>query len=608
MHLGLRSPASVPESYKGFHLVRTHGRYYAAPGHLDIEDLLRSGALWTHGAVMSAATLEEIQTLIDTCDVAQLRPEVIEHCGEYDLVRHRDEFVAIRRAAGEVDLDLAEERQRAGAIPGISHDQLRQRVADLDDASAVEFAGWLPIFEFSGNCGKHPQFTHTAEPPPGYRFSCSAPAKTKSHSRWKKLIGKMTTRVGQAAKKAILAVRPFFSMLFGGPRVGLRTRFQVLGTVGRLGLTLLRRGAKIGATVRFLQSRHFHSQLLIAKSQDLVFLTSMPYTYGQNPWIVEIEDPTTLFYPMIHNGRTCNLDIQKSPYFPIIKTLLESDSCKGILTHMKSTAELVPTLFGSETIRNKVMYAPLGVKVPSRWHRHDEENDPDELHLLFLNSWCQVPSNFYLRGGLDILEAFATLRVRYPQLRLTMRTHLPALDDHYHRIMEGGWVRIINRFATAHEMAELHANSHIYLLPAARVHIVSLLQAMSYGLPVVVSDGWGFEEYVTHERNGLVVRGRYGKVSWADTQAGILREDYEPMYTSDPEVVAGIIESVSRLVEDRALRARLGRTARADVETKYNLARWNEGLKQAFDRARGVAEHGVFVPFVDRQAFEESTA
>src|SRR5262249_6744332 len=156
--------------------------------------------------------------------------------------------------------------------------------------------------------------------------------------------------------------------------------------------------------------------------------------------------------------------------------------CKAILTHMKSTAELVPTLFTSEIIRNKIVYAPLGVSLPARWQRHEPEPDDALIHLLFINSWCQAPGNFYLRGGLDILEAFAILHERYPQLRLTMRTHLPSLDHHYHRILESGWVRIIDRFQSAQEMAELHHNSHIFLLPAARVHIVSLLQAMSYGL------------------------------------------------------------------------------------------------------------------------------
>jgi len=148
----------------------------------------------------------------------------------------------------------------------------------------------------------------------------------------------------------------------------------------------------------------------------------------------------------------------------------------------------------------------------------------------------------------------------------------------------------MDRFLTSEEMADLHARSHIFLLPAARVHIVSLLQAMSYGLAVVGSDGWGMEEYLDDGRNGLVARGRAGKASWADDDAGVLRENYETMYTPDPAVVAGIVDAVSRLVEDRELRRRLGRTAREDVETRYNLGNWNEGMKAAFDLALGHGE------------------
>jgi glycosyltransferase involved in cell wall biosynthesis len=161
------------------------------------------------------------------------------------------------------------------------------------------------------------------------------------------------------------------------------------------------------------------------------------------------------------------------------------------------------------------------------------------------------------------------------------------LDDHFLRIIDSGWVRVINRFLPGEEMDTLLSESHIFLLPAARVHIVSLLQAMSHGLAVVTSDGWGIEEYVDHERNGLIVRGRYGKASWADKKTGMLREDYDFMYTSDPEVVDGIVEAVSRLVEDHQLRKSLGHNARCDVETIYTMEQWNKGLKEALDKATG---------------------
>ena len=374
--------------------------------------------------------------------------------------------------------------------------------------------------------------------------------------------------------------------LSSGPQVPLRDRLRLLLAIARLFVTLLRGGGRLGPVLLFLRSRNYPSQILLAAPRRLVFLTSAPYTYNQDPWVIEIEDPTTLFFPFIHNGSTSELNLADSPYFPVIRALLESDQCRAIVTHMRSTAWLVPKLFQSEIVARKIRYLPLGVRVPERWQMHDEDN-PELINLLYTNSWSQHPGNLQVRGGLDVLEAFSILRERYPQLRLTMRTSLIPLDEHYHRVIESGWVRVIHRFLTAAEMETLHAESHIFLLPAARVHIVSLLQAMASGLALVASDGWGFSEYVTHERNGLVVKGRYGKTSWADEEAGMLREDYEPTFSPDPEVVQGIVQAVSRLVEDHELRRRLGLHGPArrgnDVQPRLLEPRAERSIRQGFD-------------------------
>jgi glycosyltransferase involved in cell wall biosynthesis len=593
MNLGRRDKVPFPESYKGFRLIRMHGRVHAIPPTAQVERILSTpGLLDRHPAVLAAATLAEVEQLVDACGGRAEVPEVIARVAGYDIVRHRTAYYAVPEAAGEIDLDIPEDHQRVGVIAGKSPAELERTVRRIAAGAPVEFGGWLPIFFVSGNCGQHPQFKHTGNPPAGYRFTRSAPPAAPPRptqgirARVLAAVGRSHRKLVKAARSVVLAMRSAFNFVWPQRGVTVAARVAVFVAFVRLLATLLRRGCRPGAVFNFLQTRHLQSQLLLGK-QDLVFLTSMPYTFGQNPWVIEIEDPTTLFYPLIQNGHTCGLSLADSPYFPIIKALLEADHCKAILTHMRSTAELVPVMFASETIRKKVVYAPLGVRLPDRWQRHEEPATDEPIHLLFINSWCQVPENFYVRGGLDVLEAFAILRERYPQVRLTMRTALPALDDHYLRILESGWVRVVNRFLTDEEMAELHAGSHIFLLPAARVHIISLLQAMSYGLAVVGSDGWGMEEYLEDGQNGLVVRGRYGKASWADPEAGMLRENYEVMYTPDPEVVAGIVEAVSRLVEDQALRRRLGRTARANVRDRYNLEAWNRGLKAALDLASG---------------------
>ncbi|HEV3260147.1 MAG TPA: glycosyltransferase, partial [Gemmataceae bacterium] len=296
----------------------------------------------------------------------------------------------------------------------------------------------------------------------------------------------------------------------------------------------------------------------------------------------EIEDATTLFCPFVYNGNTHDVDIQASPYFAPVNVLLESPSCRGIITHMRSTAETLPRLFRSEEIGAKTFHVPFGVGLPARPQTH--EGREDHLRLLFTCSWHQDPESFFVRGGLDVLDAFEVLHARYPQLRLTLRTRLPRLPERYQRIVERCWVRVIDRFLPSEAMDDLLRESHVFLLPAARVHVVSVLQAMAFG-QVVAWDGWGMGEYVHDGRNGLVVPGRYGKVTWMDEEAGLLREDYRAMHASDPAVVAGLVAAVSELAEDRAKRRYLGQMARLDVASSYSLDDWNRGLKTALDRA-----------------------
>lgn len=431
----------------------------------------------------------------------------------------------------------------------------------------VEFLGGLPVFARFGNCGSHPLFAHDA--PPGYTFAhMERAAPPPAPPKLLRTIGALFLS--------------FWILAATARRFGLLRTLRTLARFARFICEQWRATGNLRASVAFAHSRNFESQVQ-APRDGLAFLTSVPYTVGQAPWVLEIEDPTTLFFPFVENGRTSNLDIRALPCFAQVKALLEADHCRGIVTHIRGTAELLPVLLQSEKIARKVTFGPLGVPLPERFQTHESDGPID---LLFTNSWHQGANNFFLRGGLDVLEAFDVLRRRFPNVRLTLRSSLPELSERHSRVIRDGWVRVIPDFVSAEAMRELLAESHIYLLPAARIHVVSLLQAMASGLAVVASDGWGFSEYVEHGRTGLLVPGRDRRTSWSDLATGMLREDYAPMRESDPRAVEGIVESVSLLVEQREVRARIGRAARDAVRARFNLTQWNATLARAFDRAR----------------------
>jgi glycosyltransferase involved in cell wall biosynthesis len=170
-------------------------------------------------------------------------------------------------------------------------------------------------------------------------------------------------------------------------------------------------------------------------------------------------------------------------------------------------------------------------------------------------------------------------------LRLILRSKLPQdLNQRYRQIIERCNVQVIDQFLSEDEMEALFASADIYVLPSARLHVVSILQAMASGLAIVVTDGWGMGEYISHGRNGLIVPGRYGTCSWMDSN-GILRENYQPLFSADPVVTNGLVEALSSLIQDAEMRTNLANTGLRDIETRFSIERWNRDLATAFDRA-----------------------
>jgi len=166
-----------------------------------------------------------------------------------------------------------------------------------------------------------------------------------------------------------------------------------------------------------------------------------------------------------------------------------------------------------------------------------------------------------------------------------LRTRLPAdLDQRYRRIIDRCDVQVIDQFLSEPEMEALFNRADIYVLPSARLHVVSVLQAMASSLAVIVSDGWGMAEYISHGRNGLIVRGRYGRTSWMESN-GMLREDYQPLLQADTVVTQGLIDALPSLIQDAAMRANLAETALDEIGTRFSMERWNNDVATAFDRA-----------------------
>jgi len=399
--------------------------------------------------------------------------------------------------------------------------------------TVIRFPASRKIFKRIGNVAAHPQFRHVRHPPVGYRILTND--------------------------------RPAGVTLRDLLRIGIRLTDIVTHSAGKVSMWNV---------ARFLLTR----ELLPFGAGEPIFVPSFPLVIGNEPWFIEIEDLTTLFFPFIHNGKTAAIDIRTHEVFPIVKRLLEHRSCLGILTHIYETKDGLDKLFASEIISTKTRF----IKVP--YLPDDPEVVPptppkrqsaEPLRLFFNNSWHQNPSNFYVRGGLYVLNACERLFREGSPFHLTIRSTLPPkIIERYRSLLSSPAVTVAEGYLDWQSYSSLMSGCHVYLLPSARVHVYSLLEAMYHGLAVVTSDGWGIGNYVAHRVNGRMLPGLYGLVSWQSAN-GQLSENYEPMSCDNHELEDSLYATLRELISYDDRRSQLATAGQTFVTRELSIERFN---------------------------------
>lgn len=319
-------------------------------------------------------------------------------------------------------------------------------------------------------------------------------------------------------------------------------------------------------------------QMQLSDGFDLIFLHTLPLIINQVPWILHIEHPNSVFWPMVVRGGGYDSDITQSPYYHMVKAQLESDYCQMIFTHLKSTRIALPRIFNSQKIEKKLRYIPLGIQ-----RRPPPKKPGDGIkRYLFINSWHQHGDNFYLRGGLDVLSAWMRLAEKHPDVELMIRSALPetlpeAIGNRLRAHPRIHWIR---ERQTDEQMDRLFEEADFFLLPSAALHSISILRAMQAGCVCVLADVWGLDEYIEESVNAVVVKGRKGPVWYVDPKTNVVRENYERMWNEDPEYSDAFYQTLERLYGDKEQCNQIAENAIAYVIENHRLEMWQLGFQQ----------------------------
>ena len=305
---------------------------------------------------------------------------------------------------------------------------------------------------------------------------------------------------------------------------------------------------------------------------DLIF-AAQHLIKTEQPWVVDLEFANAL-------TAYCSLDLSKN----VISKKLKSRECKAVLPWSKWGANTLLNSIDCKEFKNKIHV--VRYTVPPK-HNNGIKKDKSMIRMLFVGSInkCSAMRERY-KGIYENVEAFIELQKKYDGLELIIRsTVTPEIKEKTKKYPN---IKILDVPLTDLELSQLYASADIFPHSGYEALNLSILEAMSYGLPVIATSLYNIPEAITHMKNGMLID--LPKPDLFYTKNKTPNEYSNPpvhaMRKLRPFMVDKIKECMKLLIEDASLREKLGKEAMLTIESgEFSIKRRNALLKEIFDDA-----------------------
>lgn len=310
------------------------------------------------------------------------------------------------------------------------------------------------------------------------------------------------------------------------------------------------------------------------KNVDLTY-SSQHIIFRKEPWIVDLEHVGAL----VAYGK---LDLFRH----VIEKALASKYCKKIMPWSDIARKTLILNLDYKKFEHKIETVRLAVPPKHFTKKHNN----DKIKLLFVGTAnaYNIYSSFDLKGGKEVLEAFSILDKKYSNLELVMRSHIPHdLMKKYKNLSNN--MRILDKVLPWNVLEEEFKSADIFLFPGHSTPGMTILDAMSYEMPIITTDVWGNPELVEDGKTGFLIKKSRKVPYFMKSPKGVIY--YTPAFfrairKTDHDVARELAKKASVLIENNALRLKMGRNARREIETGiFSIQKRNEKLKSIFDEA-----------------------
>jgi len=305
---------------------------------------------------------------------------------------------------------------------------------------------------------------------------------------------------------------------------------------------------------------------------DLIF-ASQHIIKTEQPWVVDLEFSNAL-------AGYIDLSFCKN----VISKRLHSNQCKAILPLSNWAKETLYNSLDCKGIKDKIKVLRYTVS-PKNSAKIKKEKSL--IRILFIGS--MNPSNmlsYEFKGLYETLDAFIKLQKEYDNIELVIRSHIsPEIKE---KVKIYSNIKILEKPLSKKELEELYQTSDIFPHSGFEVLNLSVLEAMSYGLPVIATSIYSTPELIKHMKNGILIDLPNPDLFYtkAKTPNDHTKSFVQSMRKLRPYMTDKLFKTMKLLIEDSSLRNKIGLEARSTIENgEYSIKNRNKLLKEIFDYA-----------------------
>ncbi|OEJ66644.1 hypothetical protein BEN30_11870 [Magnetovibrio blakemorei] len=247
-------------------------------------------------------------------------------------------------------------------------------------------------------------------------------------------------------------------------------------------------------------------------------------------------------------------------YRPIIQSFLESPRCLQIRCLSQACLDGVRREYGEVAAAKAIVaYPKISAKV-----EEPRTQSADTCRFLF------VSTQFKIKGGTALLNAFKRVVREFPGAELDLVTHLPdGIDANIPH------VRVHPANLTRDEISKQFLSKADVLVHPTYFESFGMviLEALAHGLPVIATDVYAIKEMVEDKNNGLLLEAPLS--IWSGTRPTPLFSDTTKVrdlvrVTDTSKFEDALTEAMLKMARDTKFRTQAGAASLQLVRTKFS--------------------------------------